>query len=175
MPSPTRGRGAPDYFPRAVDQGIGRALWFIHGAPARRVAAAVARFAGAPAGRPVERRRARRHVRRRLRADGPGRAARARPASTAAELAQGAVFAAKARDYAGYVPAHSDAAPRRWPACRRRRRGARRRRGRANDAGRRRPAYELWRARIRDHVPTVAKPAVVDRRSRTLSSRPSAR
>src|SRR5947199_74099 len=52
--SPTRARrwrspypwqGSPQYFLRAVDQGIGRALWFIHGAQALDVAAAVASFA----------------------------------------------------------------------------------------------------------------------------------
>jgi enediyne biosynthesis protein E2 len=37
--------GAPDYFLRAVDQGIGRALWFINGADVDNVTAAVARFA----------------------------------------------------------------------------------------------------------------------------------
>ncbi|HYN93822.1 MAG TPA: DUF1702 family protein, partial [Pilimelia sp.] len=31
VPAPYPWAGAPDYFPRAVDQGIGRALWFIHG------------------------------------------------------------------------------------------------------------------------------------------------
>lgn len=38
-------QGCPQYFPRAVDQGIGRALWFIHGADVAGVRAAVGRFA----------------------------------------------------------------------------------------------------------------------------------
>jgi len=37
--------GSAGYFPRAIDQGIGRALWFIHGARVPDVAAAVGRFA----------------------------------------------------------------------------------------------------------------------------------
>ena len=37
--------GSPGYFPRAVDQGIGRALWFICGGSAPEVAAAAGRFA----------------------------------------------------------------------------------------------------------------------------------
>jgi len=34
VPKPYPWAGAPDYFPRAVDQGIGRALWFICGGSA---------------------------------------------------------------------------------------------------------------------------------------------
>jgi hypothetical protein len=100
---------APDYFPRAVDQGVGRALWFIHGAQVSQVAAAVARF-------PDHRQ-----------ADlwsGVGLAAafaggadvagllRLRRAAGAhlAEVAQGAAFAAKARTFAGLVPRHTEAA-----------------------------------------------------------------
>ncbi|TDD35507.1 DUF1702 family protein [Actinomadura sp. KC06] len=96
-------QGFPDYFPRAVDQGIGRALWFICGAQVADVGAAVRRFASG------------RH------ADlwsGVGLAAAfaggSDPAGLAAladeagehraELAQGAVFALKARSYAGHVP-----------------------------------------------------------------------
>ncbi|NKE63945.1 DUF1702 family protein, partial [Lentzea sp. PSKA42] len=41
-PYPWQGR--PDYFPRAIDQGIGRALWFIHAARSGAVAEAVGRF-----------------------------------------------------------------------------------------------------------------------------------
>ncbi|MFC6079831.1 DUF1702 family protein [Sphaerisporangium aureirubrum] len=148
--------GSPDYFARAADQGVGRALWFIHGGNAPAVAAAVRRFASD------------RH------ADlwsGAGLAATFAGGSTPdglqvlreeageyrAELAQGSVFAAKARDYAGYVPRHTEAAtavltgltvadavaladatavaPR--------------------DAGRV-PAYELWRGNIRGHFATAA-------------------
>lgn len=101
--------GAPDYFPRAADQGIGRALWFMCGAQIPDVAAAVRRFAVS------------RH------ADlwsGVGLAATFAGGSDAedlsalrraagehhAELAQGAVFAIKARDYSGCVPPHTDVA-----------------------------------------------------------------
>jgi hypothetical protein len=104
--------GAPDYFLRAVDQGIGRALWFIHGARVSDVASAVGRFA-------TERQ-----------ADlwsgvglaatfaggcGPQelatlrRLAREAHPEYEAHLAQGAVFAAKARTYSGFAPAHSQA------------------------------------------------------------------
>jgi enediyne biosynthesis protein E2 len=98
--------GRADYFPHAVDQGIGRALWFIHGGVAPAVTAAVDRF-------PAERR-----------ADlwsGVGLAATfaggCEPAGLAtlrrdagahpAHLAQGSVFAAKARAFSGYEPAHT--------------------------------------------------------------------
>ncbi|WP_412543683.1 DUF1702 family protein [Longispora sp. K20-0274] len=101
--------GWADYFPRAVDQGIGRALWFIHGGQVSDVASAVGRFAS---GR---------------RADlwsGVGLAATfaggAGPADLAAlrrsagdyapDLAQGSVFAAKARAFSGYEPAHTEVA-----------------------------------------------------------------
>src|SRR5215475_5665609 len=47
VPRPYPWEGCPDYFPRAVDQGVGRALWFLHGADPAAVAAAVDRFAGA--------------------------------------------------------------------------------------------------------------------------------
>lgn len=101
--------GRPEYFPRAVDQGIGRALWFIHGAAPDDVAARVRGFAthrhadlwsgvglaAAFAGG----------------CDAAGLAAlRAAAGEHRAELAQGAVFAAKARHYAGHVPEHTAAA-----------------------------------------------------------------
>lgn len=44
-PAPYDWQGHRDYFGRAVDQGIGRALWFIHGARVLDVDAAVRRFA----------------------------------------------------------------------------------------------------------------------------------
>jgi hypothetical protein len=109
VPAPYPWQGAPDYFPRAVDQGIGRALWFIHAARADAVAAAVDRFA-------PERR-----------ADlwsgvglaatfagGSDEAGLAALGSAAGELrphlAQGSVFAAKARTHAGCVPPHTGTA-----------------------------------------------------------------
>ncbi|HLX48011.1 MAG TPA: DUF1702 family protein [Streptosporangiaceae bacterium] len=101
--------GSPDYFLRAVDQGIGRALWFICGANVPGVEAAVGRFAS-------ERQ-----------ADlwsgvglaaafaggcGPDGLAALRRAAGGywAELALGVVFAMKARSYAGFVPGHTEAA-----------------------------------------------------------------
>ena len=109
VPAPYPWQGAPGYFPRAVDQGIGRALWFIHGGVAGAVTAAVHRFAP------------HRH------ADlwsGVGLAATFAGGATEqglAELRRGAgecgpdvalgmVFAAKARDYAGFVPPHTELA-----------------------------------------------------------------
>ena len=103
-PYPWAGRA--DYFPRAADQGVGRALWFIHGARPARVADAVAAF-------PRERR-----------ADlwsGVGLAATFAGGSSAEGLAElaalaggyadevalGAVFAGTARVAAGHVPEHS--------------------------------------------------------------------
>ncbi|MFI2077426.1 DUF1702 family protein [Streptomyces triculaminicus] len=108
-PAPHPWQGSPEYFRRAADQGVGRALWFIHGARPDHVAAAVGRFAGDRHGDLWS---------------GVGLAAvfagGASPADLAAlrraagayagELAQGAVFAAKARDHSGTVPAHTHAA-----------------------------------------------------------------
>ncbi|MFC4057165.1 DUF1702 family protein [Planomonospora corallina] len=109
IPKPYAWQGSADYFPRAVDQGIGRALWFIHGGRTAGVASAVrgfaahrhadlwsgvglaATFAGG--------------------ADRPALAALRREAGEhAPELAQGSVFAVKARDHAGFVPGHTAAA-----------------------------------------------------------------
>ncbi len=45
VPAPYPWLGSPGYFPRAVDQGIGRALWFIHGAQVKDIATAIGRFA----------------------------------------------------------------------------------------------------------------------------------
>jgi hypothetical protein len=108
-PRPYPWLNEPAYFPRAVDQGIGRALWFIHGARVTDVAAAVGRFVagrqpdlwsgvglaaafagGASVGQLAQ-----------LRHDA-GR--------YALDLAQGAAFAAKARTFAGLVPPHTEAA-----------------------------------------------------------------
>jgi enediyne biosynthesis protein E2 len=101
--------GAAEYFPRAVDQGIGRALWFIHSGQVPRVAEAVARF------RPDRRPDLWSGVG--LAATFAGGADAGGLAELAAaagdnrpELAQGAVFAAKARTYAGLVPGHTELA-----------------------------------------------------------------
>ncbi|HEU5469065.1 MAG TPA: DUF1702 family protein [Actinophytocola sp.] len=150
--------GAPDYFLRAVDQGIGRALWFIHGGNPAGVAAAVQRFAA------------------HRRADlwsGVGLAATfaggCAPDGLAAlrgaagdhrpELALGVVFAVKARTYSGFVPAHTETAAGRLAGLS------------LADAVRIAdetevsadttgpvPAYELWRQRIRDRfVPDAGR------------------
>jgi hypothetical protein len=108
-PAPYPWEGHPAYFPRAFDQGIGRALWFIHGGRVDDVVAAVNRFA---------------HDRQADLWSGVGLAAtfaggcaaadlvvlRRLSGRYAADLAQGAVFAAKARAFAGYIPEHSEAA-----------------------------------------------------------------
>ncbi|MEV4555570.1 DUF1702 family protein [Kitasatospora sp. NPDC049285] len=148
-PAPYPWQGAPGYFHRAVDQGIGRALWFINGGNPEQVGSAVRKFDGS------------------RQADlwsGVGLAATFAGGSDAAgldvlhaeaglhraELAQGSVFATKARHYAGHVPEHSAAACAALtgltvPAaaaladeC-------------AVEAGAGsadRPAYELWRSRL---------------------------
>jgi enediyne biosynthesis protein E2 len=151
VPAPYPWQGSPDYFLRAVDQGIGRALWFIHGGQAPEVAATVrgfaehrqpdlwsgvglaATFAGGsdPHGLAV------------LRQEAGGRLP---------EVAQGVVFAARARTYSGSVPAHTETAVAVLTgmsmdgvvaladdtAVR------------TGDDGAE-PDYELWRQRIRDH------------------------
>ncbi|UBU18048.1 DUF1702 family protein [Nonomuraea gerenzanensis] len=109
VPEPYPWLGEPGYFPRAVDQGIGRALWFIHGARTGEVSAAVrafaahrqpdlwsgvglaATFAGGCDGAALD-------------------ALCAEAGEHRAHLAQGSVFAVKARHYAGFLPAHSEAA-----------------------------------------------------------------
>jgi hypothetical protein len=154
--------GRPDYFPRAADQGVGRALWFIHGARPAQVAAAVEAF---PAAR---------------RADlwsGVGLAATFAGGCSAEGLAEvtrlagghadevalGAVFAGTARMAAGHLPEHSklgvevltggsveDAVMLAASVA-----------VENDDAGPgESPAYELWRERIRAHFRgSVAKAA----------------
>jgi hypothetical protein len=158
VPAPYPWQGDASYFPRAVDQGIGRALWFIHGGRPAAVAAAVGRF-------PEERR-----------ADlwaGVGLAATfaggctpeefAALAGTAdpyrAHLALGCVFAVTARDYSGYVPEHTHAALAAFTGLSL---------AEAGDLALRTavdphmqapvPPYEIWRRRIREHFETVAAP-----------------
>jgi hypothetical protein len=96
-------QGDADYFPRAVDQGIGRALWFIHGGHVPGLAASIGRFAihrrpdlWSGVGLAV------------TFAGGCDTAGLAILRDAAGqhwpELAQGAVFATKARQYAGFLP-----------------------------------------------------------------------
>jgi enediyne biosynthesis protein E2 len=106
VPKPYPWEQTPDYFPRAVDQGIGRALWFICGGRAPDAAAAVERFAG--------------HRQADLWSgiglaatfaggcNPDGMASLRRAAGVhAPQLALGAVFAVKARAYSGFVPGHT--------------------------------------------------------------------
>lgn len=155
-PAPYPWDGAPEYFPRALDQGVGRALWFIHGACVPDVCAAVGRFAAD------------------RRADlwsGVGLAATFAGGCTAddlaalrryvgaqspdheAHLACGAVYAAKARTFSGYVPAHTEAASQALAGI-----SVEAASALADDATARRPVpggqprYEQWRRRIRAHL-----------------------
>ena len=147
--------GDADYFPRAVDQGIGRALWFIHGAGVPAVAAAVGRFA--------------RHRQADLwsgvglaatfagGSDAEGLAALRHAAGEHRDhLAQGAVFAAKARSYSGFVPEHSEVAAATLADL-----SVEAAAVLADDVavGPREagsvPAYEAWRERVRARVPSA--------------------
>ncbi|MEX5717403.1 DUF1702 family protein [Geodermatophilus maliterrae] len=99
-------QGRPDYFPRAVDQGVGRALWFVNGGDVHQVAQAVRRFA--------EHRRADLWSGVGLAAAFAGGADAGRLAVLREEagvhwrqLALGAVFASTARTSAGFVPPHT--------------------------------------------------------------------
>ncbi|HEU5109457.1 MAG TPA: DUF1702 family protein [Micromonosporaceae bacterium] len=161
VPAPYPWEGSADYFPRAVDQGIGRALWFIHGADPAAVTAAVNRFA--PQRRPDL-------------WSGVGLAAtfaggcpadglavlRAASAEHWPQLGVGVVFAIKARTFAGHVPAHSElgattlaglsvadavAIADRTEAYP----------GQAEPGT---PVYEQWRGRIRAHLTATAAPPV---------------
>ncbi len=152
IPSSYPWEGSPEYFLRAVDQGIGRALWFIHGAHGPNVAAAVGRFAShrqpdlwsgvglaatfAGGG------------------DESGLAALRRAAGDDwTQMALGSVLATKARHYSGVVPDHTvttgaaltDLSVDKAVSL-------------ADDTAvaptagtKAEPAYELWRQRIRAH------------------------
>jgi hypothetical protein len=152
LPEPYAFDGHPAYFTRAFDQGVGRALWFIHGARTDQVAAAVAAFA-------PERR-----------CDlwsGVGLAATFAGCSTAADLAslaaaagdarghlaQGCVFAAKARHHGGTVPEHTHTATRALAGISVEQ-AARLADDSAVPAGQPgpEPAYETWRANVRGRL-----------------------
>jgi hypothetical protein len=153
-PSTYPWKGFPEYFPRAVDQGIGRALWFIHGGQPQPVAAAVGCFADARRGDLWS---------------GVGLAATFAGGCDAAglatlrraageyhpHLAQGAVFAAKARAFSGHEPTHTYVA---IGALADLSMGAAS--ALADDVAVDRfdttdvPAYELWRACVREHLTT---------------------
>ena len=158
-PTPYPWAGRPEYFARAFDQGVGRALWFIHGGHPEAVATAVNRFA---------------ETRRPDLWSGVGLAAtfaggcdqaglaglRRAAGEHFDELALGVVFAVKARTYSSYIPAHTRIAA-----------GALA--GLTIDAARRladrtevksdvdgpQPPYEQWRARIRAEFGTESSRA----------------
>jgi len=150
VPGPYRWEGSPEYFLRAVDQGIGRALWFIHGANALDVAAAAGRFAS--------------HRQPDLWSgiglaatfaggcDQEGLAALRRAAGDDwTQLALGSVFATKARVYSGTVPEHTVAACSVLTDM-----SVDKAVSLADDTAvtsgtAAEPAYELWRQRIRAH------------------------
>ncbi|HZN19001.1 MAG TPA: DUF1702 family protein [Micromonosporaceae bacterium] len=152
MPAPYPWQGSPGYFPRAVDQGVGRALWFIHGGHVPDVAAAVRRFAVS--------RQADLWSGVGLAAtfaggcDGDALAALHRAAGDyRADLAQGAVFAAKARAYSGFVPAYAQAACTVLTGLTVASASALADDAAvADEADRAVPAYEVWRTRVRQHI-----------------------
>jgi hypothetical protein len=146
-PYPWQGR--PDYFPRAIDQGIGRALWFIHGASTPGVVDAVGKFA--------EHRRADLW-------SGVGLAATFAGGSTErglaalrrgareyyADLALGMAFAVKARTYADFVPPHTELAAATLGGVSVAETVAIADEAPMQEHGDDQPTYELWRQLIRD-------------------------
>ena len=155
QPAPYPWAGRADYFQRAIDQGIGRALWFIHGAQVDDVAAAVRNFAGERQGDLWA---------------GVGLAAtfagggtnqdlailRRHAGAHRDELALGSVFATKARVHAGFVPPHSAVATAALTDL-----SVRAANALADDTAPRAdltgalPPYEVWRANIRRHFTTA--------------------
>lgn len=175
VPAPYPWEGSPDYFPRAVDQGIGRALWFIHGADPGAVTAGVERFA---------------EERRPDLWSGVGLAAAFAGASAAdgmaalreaagdhwPQLGLGVVLAIKARAYADYVPEHSAMAAEVLADLSVPDAVAIADRAEAASGGDPTqdavPLYERWRTRIRAHF-TVPAVAPVDRSGRQRQSKPA--
>ncbi|WET83228.1 DUF1702 family protein [Amycolatopsis sp. QT-25] len=111
VPKPYPWQGAPEYFLRAVDQGIGRALWFVHGGRPANVSPAVGAFAA--------HRRADLWAGVGLAAAFAGGCATDELAALAlaageyrADLSVGCVFAVRARALAGHTPPHTEAAAR---------------------------------------------------------------
>jgi hypothetical protein len=144
-------RGRADYFPRAADQGIGRALWFVHGGVPAAVGAALRAFAPE------------RH------ADlwsGVGLAAtfaggcdeaglrslRTDAGEHWAHLAQGAVFAAKARHYSGFVAGHTAVALHALAGLSVPAASALADDVSVADAPGGEPDYESWRRQVREHL-----------------------
>jgi hypothetical protein len=161
VPAPYPWEGCPEYFPRAVDQGIGRALWFINGADPGAVVAAVNAFPEA---------------RRPDLWSGVGLAATFAGGASAEDLAAvreasgehwpqlglGVVFAIKARDFAGHVPAHSTLAAEVLAGLTVADAVAIADRTEAESTGLALagvPLYEEWRSRIRVHFTATALPS----------------
>ncbi|HEX6909104.1 MAG TPA: DUF1702 family protein [Longimicrobium sp.] len=139
------------YALRAFDQGLGRSLWFIHGADPVRIAKAIARF-------PVPRREglwsgaglACAYAGGALGDEAKELAAAA--GADRAALAQGAAFAAEARRRAGNPAAHTDRACRILCGLSAERAAAVTAAARDGLAPRGTlPAYGVWRMRIQDH------------------------
>lgn len=155
IPAPYPWQGSPEYFPRAVDQGIGRALWFICGADPAKVSTVIRRFAP---GRQAD-----------LWsgvglaatfAGGCQRAGLAELRESAGgywpELALGSVFAVKARTYAGFVPEHTVQANEQLTDLSIEGASALADRTEVGSAGSGPlPAYEIWRRHIRAQVATA--------------------
>lgn len=154
-PRPWPFRGAPEYFGRAADQGVGRAVWFIEGGRPRHVAAAV------DAAAPDRRADLWAGVGLAAAFAGPGveddlAVLRDLAGTHAPDLALGAALAARARVESGLVPAHSAtaataltglpvaAAAELVDAC-----------AVLTDRGGV-PAYEAWRRQVRDALVPVA-------------------
>jgi hypothetical protein len=155
IPNPYPWQGSPAYFLRAVDQGIGRALWFISGADPDKVSAAVHRFAA---------------TRRADLYSGVGLAATFAGGCPAEGLAQvrkdagehwtqlalGAVFAVKGRTHAGFVPEHTVLASEQLTGLSIEGASALADRTEVAAYGSGPlPQYEIWRRRIRAHFAAV--------------------
>lgn len=160
IPKPYPWDDSPAYFLRAVDFGIGRALWFIHGGDPDQTVAAVRRFAP------------------RRQADlfsGVGLAAVFAGGCEAeglgvlldgagehrAEVALGAVLAVKGRHFSGHVPEHTETAAKALTGLTVEQVVdlADRTEVPYQDGTPEQPAYEQWRRRIREHFTAPAAPA----------------
>lgn len=146
-------QGRPGYFARAADQGVGRALWFVHGGDPDQVTMAVARFAAHRHGDLWSGVGLAASV-----AGGAGPAGLALLARAAgdhrSELGLGAVFAAAARTSAGFVPPHTEDATQAFAGLTVAE-AVTLADGTAIDedaATGDLPAYELWRTAIRGHL-----------------------
>jgi hypothetical protein len=151
-------RGIAGYARRAFDQGLGRSLWFVEGAEAPRIAAAIAAFP--PARQPdlwsgvglacaYAGGRDQAHIELLREAAGP----------YLAQVAQGAAFAAKAREQAGNPAPHTELAC--GVLCGVSAEAA----ARVTDTALLRlppddvePAYEIWRRRIQEQMILSCQP-----------------